>query len=289
MAHTQIGILGLGFTGATLARDFAWHADSWFTHRPGKVMQAAGLRGVAWDWADEVTWENLPPEADVLALTIAPILKEPAAEIDRLRRWGDWMGNNRPGLRRLIYISTTGVYPDRDGLFSEQDGAAESPSASLRLGTEAALADYFDLQVARPGGIYGPGRNLGSRIIDGHPIPDSDRPVHRIHVADLAGAIHHLATSPAALRCVNVVDAEPASSKAVALWLTAQPWFRPPVVTELRFTDQEFSNFKDKANPAGPAMNRRISNDALLRQLGHQLRHPTFREGLAACFEQGTF
>ncbi len=286
MALMRIGILGLGFTGATLAGDFAWDADSWFTHRPGRPRQARGLRGVEWDWAEEATWENLPLEADVLALTIAPILKEPTTEIDRLRRWGGWMARNRPGIRRLIYISTTGVYPDRDGLFREPDAVAESPSASLRLGTEAALAEFFDLQIVRPGGIYGPGRNLGRRILEGQPIPDSDRIIHRIHVADLAGVIHHLATHPASARCVNAVDAEPASSKAVALWLWDQPWFRPPAGVELRFTDQEFSNFKDKANPAGPARSRRISDETLTR-LGYTFRHPTFRQGLAACFDQG--
>ena len=59
-------------------------------------------------------------------------------------------------IKRLIYISSTGVYPIKSGLWREDSVfIPESIVAKKRLLSEKILSNYFELQVIRPGGIYG--------------------------------------------------------------------------------------------------------------------------------------
>ncbi len=139
----------------------------------------------------------MPETAVTLVLTIPPLLKNLETEAERLHLWGKWMSHNRPELKRMIYISTTGVYPKCNGIWSENSGfEADTNSGKLRLLTENILSQYFSLHVVRPGGIYGSGRGIDSRLKSGKPIPVSNTPVHRIHVKDLARIICHLVDNP---------------------------------------------------------------------------------------------
>ena len=148
------------------------------------------------------------------------MLNDPEAEKVRLNQWGEWMNKNRPNIKRMIYISSTGVYPKRNGLWQEDsEFEPDTNSGKLRLITEKTLGSFFKLHVVRPGGIYGNGRGIDVRLKSGKHIPVSGTPVHRIHVKDLAGIVFHLLKNPESARCVNAVDFDPKPSWKVAHWL----------------------------------------------------------------------
>ena len=265
--QVPVGILGLGFLGKILSSELTSFEESWGTwHKtppPEKTFPVFHF-----DWADENCWDSLPGNSATLVLTIPPLLKNPEAETERLHLWGKWMRQNRPQLKRLIYISTTGVYPKCNGIWSEDsEFEADTLSGQLRLLTEKILSQYFQLHVIRPGGIYGSGRGIDVRLKLGKQIPLSSTPVHRIHVHDLARITLHLLENPFCTACVNAVDLEAKPSWEVARWLIEN---RVDLTKEM---------FQENTNELSGSPQRIISNKRLL-ELDITLRYPTFRQGM---------
>jgi len=266
-AFTPVGILGLGFLGQILAREFSAVTESWGTWHLTPPPEPI-LSNFSFDWANENNWSALPETAATLVLTIPPLLKNPETEAERLHLWGKWMSHNRPELKRMIYISTTGVYPNCNGIWSEDsEFEADTNSGKFRLLTEKILSQYFSLQVVRPGGIYGYGRGIDVRLKSGKLIPVSNTPVHRIHVKDLARIICHLVDNPDAPRCVNAVDLESKPSWEVARWLVEN-------------RDDLTEGMLPDAADCFPGTPQRIISNQRLLELGITLCHPTFREGM---------
>ncbi len=271
--HTSapsVGILGLGFLGKILTGELNYSTDSWGTWHEIPPPEPL-LPVLHFDWADENSWEELPKTAATLVLTIPPLQKNPETETDRLQHWATWMQQNRPQLKRLIYISTTGVYPKRSGIWTENSKfEADTLSGKLRLGGEKIRPQYFSLQVVRAGGIYGSGRGIDFRLKSGKPIPLSSTLVHRIHVQDLARIILHLVEHPESATCVNAVDLEAKPSWQVARWLIEN---RNDLTQEMFPESAEFSS-------SLPGTPQRVISNQRLRKLGITLRYPTFRQGM---------
>ncbi len=268
MSNSVIGILGLGFLGKTLAQLCEWPEGSWgtwFRHSE----RVPGLKSIHYDWQNREHWPRIPEHEAVLVLAIPPFFREPKKELERLRIWAAWLRQRRPTLRRLIYLSTTGVYPKQEGLWSE-DSLIEpdTESGRLRLQTERELAQEFQLQVIRPGGIYGLNRDLITRLRSGKSIPDSGMPTHRIHVRDLAEIVCFCIKHPE-VRCLNAVDDDPAPSPVVAHWLLDKyPGLAAEIPNKSRNCDSRVKT-------------RRIISNLKLKELGIRLEYPTFREGMA--------
>ena len=266
-----VGILGLGFLGKILTAELKSVSESWGTWHETPPSEPL-IPVFHFDWADENFWPAMPEKPATLVLTIPPLLKNLEAETERLQLWGTWMRQNRPQLKRLIYISTTGVYPKRNGIWTENsEFEADTLSGKLRLLTEKILSQYFQLQIIRPGGIYGSGRGIDFRLKSGKPIPLSITPVHRIHVEDLAQIILHLLDNPDASNCVNAVDLEAKPSWEVANWLIEN---REDLTQEM---------FQENTDNLSGSPQRIISNQRLL-ELGVNLRYPTFRQGMLSAY-----
>ena len=96
---------------------------------------------------------------------------------------------------RIVYLSTTGVYGNRDGARVDESSEArpESARTERRLAAERLLADWCTGRgstaiVLRVPGIYGPGRLGTERLREGMPVlrEEDANPGNRIHVDDLA-------------------------------------------------------------------------------------------------------
>ena len=266
----SIGILGLGYLGILLTRESALNPDSWGTWHKNPPCKTK-LHVFPFEWGEKNCWNLLPEKEVILILTIPPVFKSIEDETERLRIWCEWIQKNRPKLKRLIYISTTGVYPKRNGLWREDsEFESDTNSGKIRLMTENILSEYFDLNVVRPGGIYGPGRGIDVRLKSGKIIPVSSTPVHRIHVHDLVQIIMYLVKNPNSVSCLNAVDLEAKPSFEVAHWLVDnRDGFSPDMLSVLDKFATDLTGFPK----------RLISNQSL-NDLGIKLKYPTFREGM---------
>ena len=96
---------------------------------------------------------------------------------------------------RIVYLSTTGVYGNRDGsrVDERSEPRPEAARTERRLAAERLLADWCTQKgttavVLRVPGIYGPGRLGTERLRDAMPVirDEEANPGNRIHVDDLA-------------------------------------------------------------------------------------------------------
>lgn len=285
MKPATIGILGFGYLGKELARLNGWSADSWVTakDRSDRDHSRFGLQTVQFDWRREETWENLPDKSCVLVLTIPPILNDLEKENDRVRNWCLWIAKNRTGFKKLIYISSTGVYPNRPNNWTEQDQFdTDTVKGGLRLVTENQLSESFQTVTVRAGAIYGRGRNIGERILRQKPVPGGQQPVHRIHVRDLARIVKAAVLSDNFPEVVNAVDLERETTDQVANWLIHQRFFPRTETTAISYSNQFQTRKFELSEP-----NRRISNQLLTQICKFEFEFPTYREGLKDAFAKG--
>jgi nucleoside-diphosphate-sugar epimerase len=118
----------------------------------------------------------------------------PAPSGDRDGRLERLLENTVGRPRRIVYLSTTGVYGDRNGAAVDEETppAPKSERAVRRVAAENALRDWAGDRavswcILRVPGIYGPGRLPLHRLRRRDPAihPSEAMPSNRIHVEDL--------------------------------------------------------------------------------------------------------
>ncbi len=187
------------------------------------------------------------------------------------------------GIVRLVYVSSTGVYPPGDGSWVDENVpvAPASTRGRRRLAAETrvlqgAASCGMEAVSLRAAGIYGPGRGVPTRLWAGNYriIGDGDTYVSRIHVDDLVAAIVAAATAETLGHNIyNAADDEPETSRVYADAAAAILGVAPAPSVPLSAVDPWVATMM--------RANRRIANGRLKRDLGVKLSYPTWREGLA--------
>ena len=198
-------------------------------------------------------------------------------------------------LRWAGYLSTTGVYGDRQGAWvsEEDDPAPELERSIRRLNCEAAWQrSGLPIQILRLPGIYGPGRSVlnGLQQARARLIEKPGQVFCRIHVEDIAGACWHLmhraeqgplpTLGPGTV--VNVVDDLPAATSDLLRHAASLLGCELPPL-------EQFDQIVDSMSPMAQSFwseNRRVSNHRLCHELGYALLHPNYRVGLQDCLNQ---
>jgi nucleoside-diphosphate-sugar epimerase len=300
LARRPWAIIGCGYTGTRLARR----------------LLAAGASVHATRRTPDATRALLAELGDLPGGRLATLpldLAVDAAESGQLATWlptgafivdaappvlGDTSGEahliacaRARDARRIVYVSSTGVYPPGDGSWTDEDAPVgpASDQGQARLAAErtildAARSSSIEAVALRAAGIYGPGRGVPTRLHQGtyRIIGEGDTFVSRIHVDDLVAIILAAATVPSLPRDVyNVADDEPETSRAYAFAVAdilGVP--RPPSVP---------ASAVDPWISAMMRANRRIANQRLKQELGVALAYPTWREGLAQVMAEEGF
>lgn len=215
----------------------------------------------------------------------------PPAEGDadpRLRRVLTALAAARP--RRIVYLSTSGVYGDCAGAWVDEGHALRpaTPRARRRADAESALRTWsaatgVPVVILRVPGIYGPGKLPLERLRKGLPLlREDDSPyTNRIHVDDLIAACRAAMTRGTPGAAYNVSDGRPSNMtdyfNRIADF-TGLP--RPPLVGREDI---------DRLSPGMRAFmeeSKRLDNRRMREELGVEPRYPTLEEGLAACLEE---
>jgi nucleoside-diphosphate-sugar epimerase len=189
------------------------------------------------------------------------------------------------------YLSTTGVYGDRDGAWVDESTptAPSSPRAMRRVAAEnawARLSQRSAVDLFRLGGIYGPGRSALDDLRAGRArrVLKPGHTFGRIHRDDVVQAVLAAMqqTSAPGVRVLHLVDDEPAETATVveeaARLLGVPP---PPAVA-----------FADAVAGMSPmarsfwAENRKVACRATHAALGIDWLYPTYREGLRAILRE---
>jgi nucleoside-diphosphate-sugar epimerase len=275
-------ILGLGYTGAEIARSAAaeGYRVTATSRNPAALTPPPGVELIAFDAAGPVL------QAASHLLQTAP----PGEHGDpALHRFAGHLG----GPEWAGMLSTTGVYGDRGGAWVDEDTppAPTGPRGQRRLEAEQAWTRAFPqarVDLFRVAGIYGPGRSVLDDVRAGR-ARRVDKPGHlfgRIHRDDIASAVlaamrQQRLPGP---RILNLNDDEPAANAEVtahAATLLGAP--EPPLVP--------FDQALAAMTPMGRsfwAENRRVASQKTKARLGITWRYPSYREGLQAILDAET-
>lgn len=187
-------------------------------------------------------------------------------------------------LRHLIYLSTIGVYGNAEGAWIDEKTPCKptSPRGEWRVAAEdnwrrVAEQQNLPLTILRLAGIYGPGRSTFDKLANktAKRIIKPGQVFNRIHVDDI-GQVCALAAEKCLNGTFNLTDDEPAPPQDVVTLAAKMIEKRAPKqvdFAEADMTEMARSFYAD---------NKRVSNAAIKKALGFELRHPTYREGLEA-------
>ncbi|AYC34854.1 NAD-dependent epimerase/dehydratase family protein [Pseudomonas cavernae] len=272
-------IAGCGDVGGRLASQLL--AVGWRVHGLRRTVAAlpAGVLPLAADLDSAVCPPAWPAQQlDYLVYSAAASAPDEAgyrrAYVDGLAHVLAWLAQHGQRPRRLLFVSSSGVYGQQHGEWVDEGSPAVAEGFSARIMREAeqlALGCGVPASVVRLTGIYGPGRNwLLDQVRQGYRVA-SEPPLYanRIHAEDAAGLLAFLlqadARGVALADCYLGVDDAPAPLHEVVAWL------------------RDYLGVTAWAEAASMRRtgSKRCSN-ARARALGWQPRYPSYREGYAA-------
>jgi len=190
------------------------------------------------------------------------------------------------GIRWAGYLSTTGVYGDRDGAWVDEKAGLHptGPRGRARVEAEQAWLALGRLgvpvHVFRLAGIYGPGRSAFDALRDGSArrIVKPGQVFSRIHVDDIARVLEASIGRPDPGAAYNVCDDEPAPPQDVVAFAAALLGVEPPPEVPYAVAAASMSEMARGFY----ADNKRVSNLAIRDRLGVRLEYPDYRAGLRA-------
>ncbi|MCX5567739.1 SDR family oxidoreductase [Kaistia nematophila] len=291
MTEKHLFIFGLGFSGQALAQrakgDYATVGGTVRTEEKAARLRAKGIDALVFDGesaSDAVVAATR--RATHIVQSIAPgSAGDPVITLLRGAILGaeafEWLG----------YLSTVGVYGDHGGGWVDE---ATEPNPLSSRSVERVRAEMewrilgeergVPVALFRLSGIYGPGRNALAQVMEGtaRRLVKPGQVFNRIHVADIATAVAAGAAQKAS-GVFNVTDDEPGPPQdvvAFAAGLAGQP--APP---EIDFATAELSPMARSFY----GENKRVGNRRLAADLGVKLAFPTYREGIAALWNDGSW
>jgi nucleoside-diphosphate-sugar epimerase len=174
--------------------------------------------------------------------------------------------------RRVVYLSTTGIYGATRDVDENTPPAPDTESAKARLSVEEELqAGYWSTLILRPAAIYGPGRGIHVSMRESRfqLAGDGDNFVSRIHVDDLA-AHAEAALFSDVTGAYPVGDDLPCTSREIAAYCAEL--LRLPMPPSVPLDTLHETRRAD----------RRVDGTAIRSRLQITLQYPTYREGLPA-------
>ncbi|MVN91545.1 SDR family oxidoreductase [Mucilaginibacter aquatilis] len=187
-----ISILGCGWYGLPLAKALCkqGYVVKGSTTTPSKieVLNSEGINPFVID----LNGDNVPADSDffncdLLIISIPPKLRKGEHEqyLSKIKSLVNAIQTKL--IKSIIFISSTGVYPEVNGELSElSDIEPDTLSGKTLLSAENILRDALadKLTVIRFAGLVGPGRNPGRFFAGKENIANGQAPINLIHLDD---------------------------------------------------------------------------------------------------------
>lgn len=291
-AATDVLIMGCGEIGervGLLERAMGRHVMGLIrSEASAGRLRAAGIQPITADLDVPASLSNLPVKG-ALVYYFAPPPGKGAID-QRMEAFTNVLNpSNLP--KRVVYISTTGVYGDCAGEWVTEDRPPlpQADRAKRRLASENTLRLWSEknrapIVILRVPGIYGRGLLPEKRLRAGEPVlREEESPYsNRIHADDLAQvcfiAGHH--DNPGIL--YNVSDGHPTTMTDFfyrVADLLGIP--RPPAITREQARRQLGGGMLSYL-----AESKRIDNRRMREELGVELMYPDLDAGLPSCFDR---
>jgi len=190
-----VSILGCGWYGTALAKlllqkGITVKGSATSAKKLGQLEDLGIIPCPVKYLADNQVYDPAFFECDVLVISIPPGFRhgEAADYLPKVRRIIQTILQFQ--IKKIIYISSTGVYGDNNGEVNELDNPnPDSESGKILLEAEKLLQNQpgFKTTIIRCGGLVGPGRNPGRFFAGKKDIPNGLAAINLIHQQDCVG------------------------------------------------------------------------------------------------------
>lgn len=279
-------ILGCGDIGMVLGGELIAAGHRVIGARRGvAALEGSGIEPLALDLSDEAALAKLPNADFVVYVLSADRFEEAAyraAYLDGLQAVLRTYEGRDSAPQRVLFVSSTSVYSQKEGELVNEESPAEAPGFSgvLMREAEQALHDSpIPGTAVRFSGIYGPGRDrLIRQVLEGRIAPATP-PMYsnRIHRDDCAGVLKHLIELSEAGKPLEALylasDCAPDPLYDVMAWMAGKLKVEPTEVIQA---------------PLRKRASKRCDNTRLL-ETGYTFRYPSYREGYAQVMKEGGF
>lgn len=284
----MLGIAGVGYVGQRLLSRLN-EPTLLLSRNPEKwvAKEQSGHHALKADFDDPDSLPSWIHRLDGMFYFAPP--QPRGAEDQRLQHFLQWVSNLPP--RRIVYISTSGVYGHCQGTWVDEAQPVNpgTDRARRRENAENQLHQFMAqhstaVMILRVPGIYGPGRLPLERIRRGEPVicPDEAPYSNRIHVDDLVTCCLAVMDKGQAGSVYNVCDDQP-STMTDYLYAVADAAgiVRPPCVAR-----SEAEGVVSPGMLSYLAESRRLVNRKMHDELKVELAYPTLVEGLQSIFNE---
>jgi nucleoside-diphosphate-sugar epimerase len=197
MQTGTVSILGCGWLGVPLAKQFLKKGfsvkGSVTSNEKFGLLSNTGISPYRVVLSDTEIILDDPDffKCDVLVISIPPSRIEKIEQVfpSQIRRLIPFILNS--GIRKVIFISSTSVYPDQNQVAREEDLLVpDKASGKALLAAENLLNEqsWFETTIVRFGGLIGADRNP-ARFLMKSSQPIANAPVNLIHQDDCIGII----------------------------------------------------------------------------------------------------
>ncbi|KAA3438274.1 SDR family oxidoreductase [Rufibacter hautae] len=194
MQKTRISVMGCGWLGFPLAQELVkkGYEVKGSTTTPAKVdvLQTAGIEPFLLSFPENSSETDLQDflATDVLVFNLPP--SRSATDQNSYEQLLQTVLAAAPAALKVIFVSSTSVYPDLNREVKEEDAVASPSAASLMLRCEY-LVQQATAQstVVRFGGLMGGTRHPGRFLAGKTEVPQPNGPVNMIHLADCVGLL----------------------------------------------------------------------------------------------------
>ena len=193
-------VLGCGWLGLALARSLvqAGHRVVGTTTTPENLdgLRAIGIEahllclGADFNADADALLHRLLADTEVLVLNVPPRTAAAGAYPTLLRPVHRAVAAS--GISRVLFVSSTGVYPNEPRTMRETDAVSTRDAASDVLRAEGHFVPRYGQwksTVVRLGGLFGPGRAPGRFLAGRQGLEQGNAPVNLVHLTDVVGVL----------------------------------------------------------------------------------------------------
>jgi nucleoside-diphosphate-sugar epimerase len=281
---TPVVVLGCGYIGARLARAAlaAGRTTRVCSRSTGRLQPVLGALGAEVKFLDAATPKGFTAALNgmhdaTVIYSIPPVTALPPGHSIRAALQASY----GVGAARFVHLSSCGLYgddPDDDAWIDEdtelRPDAAMQNVHSDELEVERVTFEKPRTTILRLAPVYGPGRGVRSRIRKGdyRILDEGQHATSRIHIDDVVEIVFAIERAAPHRSMYLVADDEPTTQGEYAKWLSER----------MRVPLPPYRQMFEPGKARVAHRNRKIRNAKLKRELGIELRYPSYREGEAA-------
>lgn len=260
---TNISIIGCGWLGMPLGESLlnqGYRVKGSTTHMAKlSRMRKIGLDPFIINLEPNYKGEGHFLDSDLLIVNLPPRNTASDSDFHKKQLLSLSKRVKKSSVVRVLFVSSTAVYPDTDSLVYENDAQYQALSRSgislLEMEDVFRKDDTLETTIVRFGGLYGPERHPGNFLAGKHDLPGGENPVNMIHLEDCIGVISHIIKHKIWGETFNACSPNHPSRASFYQQAAAECGLEPPT-------------FSSEAKPF-----KIVSSEKLMSQTGYQFIH----------------